>query len=44
MLEADPKYGTYATMMVMSHLSLSRDPAYRRVDVDAKTGKVKGLF
>jgi len=86
MLEADPKYGDFATMMVKTHLSLthdpaikgvpkgwtlpirdvliysgskflcpcagtislmpgtSSDPAYRRVDVDVKTGKVTGLF
>ncbi len=86
MLEADPKYNDYATMMVKTHLSLSHDPAvkgvpkgwtlpirdvliysgskflcpcagaitlmpgtssdpaFRRVDVDAKTGKVMGLF
>ncbi|PKN22485.1 MAG: formate--tetrahydrofolate ligase [Deltaproteobacteria bacterium HGW-Deltaproteobacteria-21] len=86
MLEADPKYADYATMMVKTHLSLthnpalkgvpknwtlpirdvliysgakflcpcageislmpgtSSDPAFRRIDVDVKTGKVKGLF
>jgi formate--tetrahydrofolate ligase len=86
MLESDPKYDDYATMMVKTHLSLSHDPAlkgvpsgwtlpirdvliysgakflcpcagtislmpgtssnpaFRRVDVDVKTGKVKGLF
>jgi methylenetetrahydrofolate dehydrogenase (NADP+)/methenyltetrahydrofolate cyclohydrolase/formyltetrahydrofolate synthetase len=86
MLEADPKYDDYATMMVKTHLSLthdpalkgvpkgwnlpirdvliysgakflcpcagtislmpgtSSDPAFRRVDVDVKTGKVEGLF
>jgi methylenetetrahydrofolate dehydrogenase (NADP+)/methenyltetrahydrofolate cyclohydrolase/formyltetrahydrofolate synthetase len=86
MLEADPKYDSFATMMVKTHLSLthdpalkgvpkgwtlpvrdvliysgakflcpvagtitlmpgtSSDPAFRRVDVDVKTGKVKGLF
>jgi formate--tetrahydrofolate ligase len=86
MLEADPKYSDYATMMVKTHLSLthdptlkgvpkgwtlpirdvliysgakflcpcagtislmpgtSSDPAFRRVDVDTKTGKVEGLF
>jgi methylenetetrahydrofolate dehydrogenase (NADP+) / methenyltetrahydrofolate cyclohydrolase / formyltetrahydrofolate synthetase len=86
MLEANPKYNDYATMMVKTHLSLthdptlkgvpkgwslpirdvliysgakflcpcagtislmpgtSSDPAYRRVDVDTKTGKVQGLF
>jgi formate--tetrahydrofolate ligase len=86
MLEDDPKYADFATMMVKTHLSLthdpslkgvpkgwtlpirdvliysgakflcpcagtislmpgtSSDPAYRRVDVDVNTGKVKGLF
>jgi formate--tetrahydrofolate ligase len=86
MLEKDPKYDDYATMMVKTHLSLthdpaqkgvpkgwtlpirdvliysgakflcpcagtislmpgtSSDPAFRRVDVDTKTGKVTGLF
>ncbi len=86
MLEKDPKYNEYATMMVKTHLSLthdptikgtpkgwtlpirdvliysgakflcpcagtislmpgtSSDPAFRRVDVDTKTGKVQGLF
>ena len=86
MLEGDPKYDDYTTMMVKTHLSLSHDPAlkgvpkgwtlpirdvliysgakflcpcagtislmpgtssdpaFRRVDVDVKTGKVKGLF
>ncbi len=86
MLEADPKYNEYTTMMVKTHLSLSHDPslkgvpkgwtlpirdvliysgakflcpcagtislmpgtssdpAFRRVDVDVKTGKVTGLF
>jgi formate--tetrahydrofolate ligase len=86
MLEADPKFDSFATMMVKTHLSLthdpalkgvptgwtlpvrdvliysgakflcpvagtitlmpgtSSDPAFRRVDVDVKTGKVKGLF
>ncbi|GLI35457.1 formate--tetrahydrofolate ligase [Desulforhabdus amnigena] len=86
MLEADPKYNDYATMMVKTHLSLSHDPtlkgvpkgwvlpirdvliysgakflcpcagtislmpgtssnpAFRRIDVDPKTGKVSGLF
>ena len=86
MLEKDPKYDDYATMMVKTHLSLthdpalkgvpkgwslpirdvliysgakflcpcagtislmpgtSSDPAFRRVDVDVKSGKVKGLF
>ena len=86
MLESDPQYGDYMTMMVKTHLSLthdpsikgtpkgwtlpirdvliysgakflcpcagtislmpgtSSDPAYRRVDVDVKTGKVTGLF
>ena len=85
-LEADPKFDSFATMMVKTHLSLthdptlkgvpkgwtlpvrdvliysgakflcpvagtitlmpgtSSDPAFRRVDVDVKTGKVKGLF
>ncbi len=86
MLEADPKYDDYATMMVKTHLSLthepalkgvpkgwtlpirdvliysgakflcpcagaislmpgtSSNPAFRKVDVDIKTGKVTGLF
>jgi len=86
MLESDPKYDDYCTMMVKTHLSLSHDPtlkgvpkgwvlpvrdvlifsgakflcpvagsislmpgtcsnpAYRKVDVDVETGKVKGLF
>ncbi|MBW2518426.1 MAG: formate--tetrahydrofolate ligase, partial [Deltaproteobacteria bacterium] len=86
MLEDDPKYADFATMMVKTHLSLSHDPtvkgapkgwtlpirdvliysgakflcpcagtislmpgtgsnpAFRRVDVDVKTGKVTGLF
>jgi len=86
MLEADPKYADYATMMVKTHLSLTHDPvlkgvpkgwtlpirdvliysgakflcpcagtislmpgtssnpAFRRIDVDTKTGKVSGLF
>lgn len=86
MLEEDPKYADFATMMVKTHLSLSHDPAvkgvpkgwtlpirdvliysgakflcpcagtislmpgtssnpaFRRVDVDVDTGKVKGLF
>jgi len=86
MLESDPKYADFATMMVKTHLSLSHnpdlkgvpkgwvlpvrdvliysgakflcpvagtitlmpgtssDPAFRRVDVDVKTGKVMGLF
>jgi methylenetetrahydrofolate dehydrogenase (NADP+) / methenyltetrahydrofolate cyclohydrolase / formyltetrahydrofolate synthetase len=86
MLEADPKYNDYATMMVKTHLSLTHDPAvkgvpkgwtlpirdvliysgskflcpcagtislmpgtssnpaFRRIDVDVKTGKVSGLF
>ncbi|MDY7037958.1 MAG: formate--tetrahydrofolate ligase [Thermodesulfobacteriota bacterium] len=86
MLESDPKFKDYATMMVKTHLSLSHDPtlkgvpkgwtlpirdvliysgakflcpcagtislmpgtssnpAFRRVDVDVKSGKVKGLF
>jgi len=86
MLEGNPKYADYATMMVKTHLSLthdptkkgvpkgwtlpvrdvliysgakflcpvagtitlmpgtSSDPAFRRIDVDVKTGKTKGLF
>jgi formyltetrahydrofolate synthetase len=86
MLEDDPKFKDFATMMVKTHLSLSHDPAlkgvpkgwtlpirdvliysgakflcpcagtislmpgtssnpaFRRVDVDVRTGKVKGLF
>jgi len=86
MLESDPKYADFATMMVKTHLSLthdpaikgtpkgwtlpirdvliysgakflcpcagtislmpgtSSDPAFRRVDVDVKTGRVTGLF
>jgi len=86
MLEGDPKYDDYATMMVKTHLSLTHDPtlkgvpkgwtlpvrdvliysgakflcpvagtislmpgtssspAFRKVDVDVKTGLVKGLF
>ncbi|MBW2219593.1 MAG: formate--tetrahydrofolate ligase, partial [Deltaproteobacteria bacterium] len=86
MLEDDPKYADYATMMVKTHLSLTHDPtlkgvptgwtlpinniliysgakflcpcagtislmpgtgsnpAFRRIDVDTKTGKVSGLF
>ncbi len=86
MLESDPKYDEYATMMVKTHLSLSHDPnlkgvpkgwilpirdvliysgakflcpcagtislmpgtssdpAFRRIDIDVKTGKVRGLF
>jgi formate--tetrahydrofolate ligase len=86
MLEDDPKYADFATMMVKTHLSLSHDPtlkgvpkgwtlpirdvliysgakflcpcagtislmpgtgsnpAFRRIDVDAETGKVSGLF
>jgi formyltetrahydrofolate synthetase len=86
MLENDPKYNDYMTMMVKTHLSLthlpelkgvpkgwtlpirdvliysgakflcpvagtislmpgtSSDPAFRKVDVDVKTGKVSGLF
>ena len=86
MLEEDPKYADYMTMMVKTHLSLSHDPtlkgvpkgwvlpirdvliysgakflcpvagtislmpgtssnpAYTRIDVDPKTGKVMGLF
>ncbi|MEN6483546.1 MAG: formate--tetrahydrofolate ligase [Syntrophobacteraceae bacterium] len=86
MLESDPQYADYATMMVKTHLSLTHDPAvkgvpkgwvlpirdvliysgakflcpcagtislmpgtssnpaFRRIDVDVKTGKVMGLF
>jgi methylenetetrahydrofolate dehydrogenase (NADP+)/methenyltetrahydrofolate cyclohydrolase/formyltetrahydrofolate synthetase len=86
MLESNPKYNEYATMMVKTHLSLTHDPAkkgvpkgwtlpvrdvliysgakflcpvagtitlmpgtssnpaFRRIDVDVKTGKTKGLF
>jgi formate--tetrahydrofolate ligase len=86
MLEGDPRYADYATMMVKTHLSLTHEPslkgvpmgwilpirdvliysgakflcpmagaislmpgtgsnpAFRRVDVDVKTGKVSGLF
>jgi formate--tetrahydrofolate ligase len=86
MLEEDPKYADFATMMVKTHLSLTHDPvvkgvpknwtlpirdvliysgakflcpcagtislmpgtssnpAFRRIDVDAETGKVSGLF
>ena len=86
MLEDDPQYGDFATMMVKTHLSLTHDPtlkgvpkgwtlpigdiliysgakflcpcagtislmpgtssnpAFRRIDVDVKTGKVQGLF
>ena len=86
MLEANPQYDDYATMMVKTHLSLthdptlkgvpkgwtlpirdvliysgakflcpcagaislmpgtSSDPAFKRVDVDTKTGKVEGIF
>ncbi len=86
MLEDDPKYADFATMMVKTHLSLTHDPtlkgvpkgwtlpirdvliysgakflcpcagaislmpgtssnpAFRRIDVDTKTGKVSGLF
>jgi formate--tetrahydrofolate ligase len=86
MLENDPQYDDYMTMMVKTHLSLthdptlkgvpkgwtlpirdvliysgakflcpcagtislmpgtSSDPAYRRVDIDVKTGRVTGLF
>jgi len=86
MLESDPKYADFATMMVKTHLSLTHDPvlkgvpkgwrlpirdvliysgakflcpcagtislmpgtssnpAFRRIDVDVKTGKVSGLF
>ena len=31
MLEADPKYDDYATMMVKTHLSLTHDPAVKGV-------------
>jgi formyltetrahydrofolate synthetase len=86
MLESDPKYADFATMMVKTHLSLTHDPvlkgvpkgwtlpirdvliysgakflcpcagtislmpgtssnpAFRRIDVDVKTGAVSGLF
>ena len=86
MLENDPKYADFATMMVKTHLSLTHDPAvkgvpkgwtlpirdvliysgakflcpcagtislmpgtssnpaFRRIDVDVKTGAVSGLF
>jgi len=86
MLESDPKYADFSTMMVKTHLSLTHDPvlkgvpkgwtlpirdvliysgakflcpcagtislmpgtssnpAFRRIDVDVKTGKVSGLF
>jgi len=86
MLESDPKYADFATMMVKTHLSLTHDPvikgvpkgwtlpirdvliysgakflcpcagtislmpgtssnpAFRRIDVDANTGAVSGLF
>lgn len=86
MLENNPKYNDYSTVMVKTHLSLSYDPtlkgvpkgwtlpvrdilifsgakflcpltgaislmpgtasnpAFRRVDIDTKTGKVRGLF
>ncbi len=86
MLENDPKYDDFATMMVKTHLSLTHDPtlkgvpkgwalpirdvliysgakflcpcagtislmpgtgsnpAFRKIDVDVKTGKVTGLF
>jgi formate--tetrahydrofolate ligase len=86
MLEGDPKYADFATMMVKTHLSLTHDPtlkgvpkgwtlpirdvliysgakflcpcagtislmpgtgsnpAFRRIEVDTKTGKVSGLF
>jgi methylenetetrahydrofolate dehydrogenase (NADP+)/methenyltetrahydrofolate cyclohydrolase/formyltetrahydrofolate synthetase len=86
MLENDPQYDDFMTMMVKTHLSLthdptlkgvpkgwtlpirdvliysgakflcpcagtislmpgtSSDPAYRRVDIDVKTGRVTGLF
>ncbi len=86
MLENDPKYADFATMMVKTHLSLTHDPvikgvpkgwtlpiqnvliysgakflcpcagtislmpgtssnpAFRKIDVDVRTGKVMGLF
>lgn len=86
MLENDPKYADFSTMMVKTHLSLTHDPvvkgvpkgwtlpirdvliysgakflcpcagaislmpgtssnpAFRRIEVDVKTGKVSGLF
>jgi len=86
MLEDDPKYADFTTMMVKTHLSLTHDPtlkgvpkgwtlpirdvliysgakflcpcagtislmpgtgsnpAFRKIDVDTKTGKVSGLF
>jgi formate--tetrahydrofolate ligase len=86
MLESDPQYDDYMTMMVKTHLSLthlpelkgvpkgwilpirdilvysgakflcpvagtislmpgtSSNPAFRRIDIDVKTGKVRGLF
>jgi formate--tetrahydrofolate ligase len=31
MLESDPKYNDYATLMVKTHLSLSHDPALKGV-------------
>ena len=31
MLEADPKYADYATLMVKTHLSFSHDPALKGV-------------
>jgi formate--tetrahydrofolate ligase len=31
MLEADPQYDSYATMMVKTHLSLTHDPALKGV-------------
>jgi methylenetetrahydrofolate dehydrogenase (NADP+) / methenyltetrahydrofolate cyclohydrolase / formyltetrahydrofolate synthetase len=31
MLEADPKYDDYATMMVKTHLSLTHDPTLKGV-------------
>jgi methylenetetrahydrofolate dehydrogenase (NADP+)/methenyltetrahydrofolate cyclohydrolase/formyltetrahydrofolate synthetase len=34
MLEADPKYADYATLMVKTHLSLSHDPALKGVPKD----------
>jgi formate--tetrahydrofolate ligase len=86
MLENDPQFNDYATMMVKTHLSLTHDPAlkgvpkgwtlpirdvliysgakflcplagaislmpgtssnpaFRRVDIDVRTGRVSGLF
>jgi len=34
MLESDPKYADYATMMVKTHLSLSHDPTKKGVPTD----------